>query len=156
MSDGQEFSEDVRKDSQKNLRRYSKAVDARKLARTVDQQALEKCMVHKYAQYRNNLARTIGEEMDDIEKARGRYGGGFHRAEIPLNISFEQIYYDNIGKGINGTEAPSRIGEEYICPGCGLRFQTSMKLAPLECPICKRLTPLGQLMKANPSWYKRI
>ena len=154
--DGLEFSEDVRKDSKSNLRRYARSVDTFKLARTVDEQALEKCMVTQYGEYRKNLARTIGENMDDMEKARNRYGSGFRLAEIPLNMSFEEIYFNNMGKGINGSDMPSRIGEEYVCPGCGLRFQTSMKLAPQECPICKRPTPLGQLMKDNPSWYKRI
>ena len=152
MSDGQDLSEGIRKEVTKNFNTFAKSNSAYKLARHVDGQVLDKCMVSIYGQYENNLNRQIGED-PQVEKNRGRYGSGYHPAEVNLTTPFEKIFFDNMGRGYNSS-APSRIGEEYVCP-CGLKFGMSQKLAPLECPICHRLTPRGMLTKDNPSWYKR-
>lgn len=154
MTDGQEVKEQIRKNLKVDLKAVSKANDTYRLARTVDEKALTNCVLSQYGKYRSNLARTVDVDADSVEKNRGRYGSGYHPAEIPVNIPFEQIYFDKMGKGIYGTESPDRLGTMYRCTGCGLQFNTSMKLAPLECPICHTLTPRGILNKESPSWYK--
>ena len=152
MTDGQELSEGVRQDVTKNLRRFARVNNSKLVARHVDQQAFDKCMISMYGEYENNIGKNNVD--DGIEKNRGRYGSGYHPAEVNLATPFEKIFFENMGRGYD-SDAPSRIGQEWQCPGCGLKIAMSMKLAPLECPICHRPTPRGILTKDNPSWYKR-
>jgi hypothetical protein len=153
MSDGQEVKEEIRKEVRFKLDDHIRTSPTSKIGRFVDGQELEKCVVSQYAQYNNNL-RKVANEQDDIEKNRGRYGSGYHPAEIELNRPFEQIYFELMGHGYNGSPFPNRIGELYVCR-CGLKYETSHKLAPERCPICGTLTPRGELNQYFPNWYKK-
>ena len=147
-----EVSEEVRTEVKKDLRRFARVNNAQLVARHVDQQAFDKCMISMYGQYENNIGKN--KVYDDIEKNRGRYGSGYHPAEINLATPFEKIFFENMGRGYQGS-APDKIGAEWVCPGCGLKFAMSQKLAPETCPRCGRLTARGILNKDNPSWWKR-
>lgn len=151
MTDKEYVKEEIRKDLTRNMNQMTKSVDSFKLARQVDSAPLEKCMLKRYGQYKDGLARTVSQD-DEMEKARGRYGNGYRPAEMPLNMPFEAEYFDRYGRGYNSL-APSRVGENYRCPKCGLQFATSMKLAPQECPVCHTITPIGQYVRDG--YYKR-
>lgn len=151
MTDRDYVKEEIRKKLTSDISNLSRSVDSTSLARQVDSSPLEKCMLHRYGQYKQGLARTVAND-DEMEKARRKYGNGYRPAEMPLNMPFEAEYFDKYGRGYNGT-APTRIGEYYRCPGCGLQFATSMKLAPKECPVCHRITPIGQYVQDG--YYKR-
>lgn len=154
MTDNQEVKEQIRKNLRTDLKAVSKANDTYKLARTVDEKALTSCVLSQYGQFRKNIIKTVDVDADNVEKSRGRYGSGYHPAEVSLANPFEQIYFDKMGQGIFGTESPDRIGTNWVCSGCGLKFMQSMKLMPEECPVCHRLTPRGRLNKDRPNWYK--
>ena len=130
MTDRDYVKEEIRKQLTSDINKLSRSVDSTSLARQ---------------------ARTVTQD-DEMEKARRKYGNGYRPAEMPLNMPFEAEYFDKYGRGYNGS-APTRIGENYRCPGCGLQFATSMKLAPKECPICHRITPIGQYVQDG--YYKR-
>lgn len=155
MTTKDDVKEEIRQDIKPQLRRTIKASgDIAKLARHVDEQPLDKMVISSYSEYESNIKRTVGDD-PAVEKNRARYGVGYHPAEVPLSSPFQKIYFDLMGQGINGTASPSTLKEEYVCPGCGLRFAQSMKLMALTCPVCGRLTPRGRLTKEIPDWYKR-
>lgn len=149
-----EIREEIRQDLKPNLKKVLKANPAYKLARYVDAQPLDRMVISSYSDYEDAMRPFAGTDTE-VEKNRARYGSGYHPAEVPLDTPFAKIYLDLIGKGINGTNAPSTVDEKYTCPGCGVQFAMSMKLAPLECPRCGRLTPRGILERDAPGWYKR-
>lgn len=153
MTDGQDFREELRKTTTRKLKGFARVCETPKIARVVDGQAFEKCMISQYATYSNNLRKEAGTD-DGIEKARAQYGSGYHSAELPLNKCFEDIYYNIMGKGVSGLDLPDKIGTMYKCPHCGTQYQMSMKLMPERC-LCGHLTPLGILHKEYPSWYKK-
>lgn len=150
--DGQYVHEEIRKVCKNNLPRTLKANGAYSLARHVDEQPLINCQLSLYGQYRNNLNRTVPEIDDSVQKARSRYGSGYQVGEIPLTQSFEEMYFNLYGTGLDGSPYPTMIGQGYTCQ-CGLKFGMSPKMMPPNCPICGRITPLGRFIKDG--YYKK-
>lgn len=151
MTDREEVKEEIRHEIKIDLKNYSRVNDPRKVARFIDQQPLEKCVVSQYAQYRNNLKRTL-EDDPQIEKVRDKHTTGYHPSDVPLEESFAEIYFNLMGHGVDGSDTPTGINEKYKCPFCGLRYEMSMKLMPEFCR-CGHITPLGELIKIG--FYKR-
>lgn len=151
--DGLYVREELRKAYRKDLWRNVKVHGASGLARHVDEQPLERCQVSMYAQYHDNIARTVGESSDDVEKARAKYGSGYQVGELSLADPFEKLYYDRYGRGLDGSPMPSKLGGMIPCRRCGLMMGMSAKMMPPNCPRCGFITPLGEFIRDG--YYKK-
>ena len=58
MTDRDYVKEEIRKQLTSDINKLSRSVDSTSLARQVDSAPLEKCMLHRYGQYKQGLART--------------------------------------------------------------------------------------------------
>lgn len=149
----EEVREEIRAEVGKELSKHTRISPAHKLARHVDEGILTKAIENQYRGYTNNILRTVTTDDEQVEKNRGRYGSGFHRAEIPLEIPLAKIYFDAYGEGFDGADTPNGVNEKYKCPFCGTKFEMSPKNMPEFCP-CGHITPLGRLIKDG--FYKRV
>jgi len=145
--------EEIRKEVAHDVANQVRINRAYKIARHVDEGLLTRAVLNQYKQYESNIKRTVTTDDDAVEKNRGTYGSGFHQAEIPLEKPLAQIYYDAYGKGLDGSDCPSGVNEQYRCPFCGTQFQMSPKFLPDYCP-CGHITPMGELKRDG--FWKRI
>ena len=155
-ADGQLVEETFRDNYRKNpdlLKKSLKANGAYRLARFVDEKPLVNAQLKMYNDYTRNLTRTVGYNDEQVEKARAKYGNGYGIGEFSLTEPLESIYFKAYGCGFDGSPFPTKIGQGYVCPGCGLKMLSSPKMWPENCPICGRITPLGMVVRDG--IYKR-
>ena len=152
--DGLYVQEELRKALEKNLQDSVRIQGASAFARKVDQGPLEKCQLSLYGQYRRNIGKVVKNGDDsDIEKARAKYGNGYQVGELSLADPFEALYFDRYGKGLDGSDLPSKLGGMIPCRRCGLLMGMSGKMMPPYCPVCGHITPLGEFIRDG--YYKK-
>lgn len=144
----QQFEEDLRREINRDLFTDSRLMSTASLLRNVDEDALNKCRLSQYGQMRalNQRMVTKTEDEEDRERASGRQGNYDPVANLPLYEDIEKIYFDTYGEGFDGSPVVDRPGAPYTCP-CGMKMLMLAASLPDECPRCRRLTPLGKLIR---------
>lgn len=142
------FEEDLRKAFRKDLFNDAHILDNRVLCRNVDEDAINKCRLSQYGQMRYETQRFVTKtgDQDDVEKVRDKEGNYDDVKNLALCENVEQIYFETYGEGFDGGPVVDRPGAPYTCP-CGLKMMMPAISLPLECPKCRRLTPLGRLVE---------
>lgn len=125
-------------------------VDSPVLLRNVDEDAINKCRLSMYGQMRSKIQKESIRNGDDEFMERCRDSKGDYRLdarEFPLEDSLEKIYFDYFGHGFNDSPVIDRPGAPYKCPCGRIKLGMSAKNFPERCPVCGRLTPLGELIE---------
>lgn len=131
----------------------ARVVDTPLLLNWADETALQRAredIIRKQQQAVYNFTNKT-EDADDMQKYRDSYrksGSGIDCRDFDLDQSFEKIYFDYFGHGYNGSPVMNRPGEAYKCP-CGVSMEMDMRLAPKYCPVCKHITPLGEIEQSR-------
>lgn len=145
----EDFREALRKDLTKDLWNDERVMRDASLARMVDNDAIAKCRLSRYGQQSKEISKFTQRtgDYDDMQKARDSWkaaGTGYDARDFDLDQNVAQIYFDHFGEGFYGEPYPSK-DSEYVCRGCGVRMQMSLKMLPEFCPKCGRETPLHEL-----------
>lgn len=141
--------ENIRKAFSKDLFTDARLLDNPLILRNVDEDAINKCRLSLYGQQSRLVARHSyrTEEYDQMEKCRDtHHDTRLDARDFALEQSVEEIYFNYYGHGYNDSPVIDRPGAPYTCP-CGLKMAMNAKSFPPECPKCKRLTPIGELMR---------
>lgn len=131
----------------------ARVVDTPLLLNWADETALQKAregIIKQQQQAVYNLTNRT-DDANDMQKYRDSYrraGEGIDCRDFDLHQSFEKLYFDCFGHGYNGSPVMNRPGEAYKCP-CGVSMEMDMRLAPKYCPVCKHITPLGEIEQAG-------
>lgn len=149
------FRENLRKSYMKDLFTDSRLLSNAAIARNVDAEAVNKCRLSTFGQMGSLNRRMIyrTEDYEDMEKARDKKVDATKLAdkadarEFGLDQYVEEMYFNYYGHGYDGGPVCDRPNAPWICPGCGLKVMMSMKLMKTECPICKHITPIGELKR---------
>lgn len=149
------YREGLRKEFAKDLTVNARIFDSPLLLRHVDEAAVNKARLSFYDTYSRDIRKMSVSTGDynDMEKARDtKHECGLDARDFGLDQQFEQEYFEFYGHGYNGSPVVDKIGAPYKCP-CGVSMEMTMKAAPEYCPVCHRITPLGELVRDK--WGKR-
>ncbi len=150
------YHEAIRKDFANDLSYNARILDTPLILRHADAEAINKARFNYFRimeEEAKRMTQSTGDA-DDMEKCRASKGDyKLDCREFSLHSNFEQEYYNFYGHGYNGSPVVDKPGAPYKCLGCGVSMEMSMKTAPEECPICHRLTPLGEMVRDG--WNKR-
>lgn len=148
--ENEEFRENLIKSFQRDMWQDERVMNDRLLARMVDNDAICKCRLSRYAQQSAAVSRLTHrtEDYNEMQKAADTKNAGdmYDARNFDLEQNVAQIYFDAFGTGFYGEPYPSK-DTEYTCRGCGLKMMMSLKTLPEHCPKCGRETPLGELYK---------
>lgn len=141
--------EEIRKAFKEDLFLDARLLDNTLMLRNVDEDAINKCRLSLYGQQsdlvkRQSLKNGDYEQMEKNRASKGDYT--LDAREYALEDSVEKIYFDFYGHGYNDSPVIDRPGAPYVCP-CGLKMAMNAKTFPEECPCCRRLTPVGELIR---------
>lgn len=149
------FRENLRKSYSQNLFTDARLLSNSTIARNVDAEAVNKCRLSTFAQMsgltKHMIHRT--EEYQDMEKARdksvlaSKLDDKLDPREWGLDQYVEEVYFNYYGHGYDGGPVCDKPNAPWICPGCGLKVMMSMKFMRTNCPICKHITPIGELKR---------
>ena len=149
------FREDLRKNYSNDLFSNARLLSNANIARNVDAEAVNKCRLSMFGQMSSLTNRMVNrsEDYEQMEKARSKsvdaskLDDKLDPREFGLDQYVEQIYFNYYGHGYDGGPVCDRPNAPWICPGCGLKVMMSMKLMRTNCPICKHITPIGELKR---------
>jgi len=108
--------------------------------RHVDMDVVRKSVVRTFKAEKNRRKRTVDDEFRETI-GRPRKPGEFSLSNISMHDVWQEMYYDKFGGKIVPLEGEQR------CSYCGTRFL--MAYTPEYCPNCKRILPLGELIKGR-------
>lgn len=149
------FRENLRKNYSNDLFSNARLLSNSNIARNVDAEAVNKCRLSMFGQMSSmtNKMANRSEDYEQMEKARSKSVDAskledkLDPREFGLDQYVEQIYFNYYGHGYDGGPVCDRPNAPWICPGCGLKVMMSMKLMRTNCPICKHITPIGELKR---------
>jgi len=132
------------------LYRQARLLDTPLLLRHVDEDVLNKSRLDIHRR-ESNAIRTLTRRSGDaemMERNRDRVKGYSKGANaFDLSESVEKLYFDKYGEGFNGSPVLDKPGTKWVCPDCGMGYNTSSKLLGDECRICGHVTPIGRLRR---------
>lgn len=123
--------------------------DSPLMLRWVDEDVINKARLELFHNM-NRTTRKFATSTEDIaqsEKYRDSWRAAGTKLDVrdfDLDTTVEEIYFNYFQHGFNGSPVVDRPGTPYKCH-CGVTMDMDMRTAPLSCPICKRLTPVGEL-----------
>ena len=131
----------------------ARLMDSEVMLRHVDEDALTKCRLSFYGKRKDAITHSynFAEEAAIVDKTRdasvsaSKLETRLDPREIPLEESLEMVYFKTFGEDSHGNPVPDKPDGGYNCP-CGLRMRMPWKVMPLECPTCRRRTPVGKLV----------
>ena len=154
--DGQEITEEMRKNVKENIQHSTKVAPSYKVARFVDQQVLEKTILSQYGKFNTNMKKADYDERQHAMRGQQSqntvWGDKLNVFDVPLNLSIEGKYFDTFGHGFR-TAQPDSMHQAIFCKKCGCKYIGDPAVQDLHCPRCGALTPIGELVEAKA--YKR-
>ncbi len=120
------------------------------LARVADPEAVNRFRESIYRQQSRGVARMVrstGEEAD-MEKLRARRGT-YHAdvVDMALEDNVCLIYFNTYGENFEGGSVMDDPEKGWTCPGCKIKYRTSLKSLPDRCMRCGWQSPMGRLRK---------
>lgn len=120
------------------------------LARTCDPEAVNRFREDIYHQQSRGVAKmtTSTGDADDMEKLRGKTG---RYSQDVVGMALEDnvavIYFNIYGENFEGGPIMDDPEKGWTCPGCKLKYKTSLKALPDRCMRCGWQSPMGRLRK---------
>lgn len=149
------FREGIRKEfgGSLHLQDNVRICDSPLLLRWVDAEAINKARMGIFRMESRETRKAMEStgDADQTQKYRDSWkatGSGLDARDFDLDTTVEEIYFNHFQHGFNGSPVIDRPRTEYNCP-CGVTMDMDMRTAPMRCPVCKRLTPVGELAEAG-------
>lgn len=149
------YREGLRKEFGGDLHLYDnvRICDSPLLLRWVDEDVINKARLGIFKDQSRVTRRAMERtgDADQTHKYRDSWkaaGSGLDARDFDLDQTVEEIYFNHFQHGFNGSPVVDRPGTEYNCP-CGVTMDMDMRTAPMRCPVCRHLTPVGELAEAG-------